>query len=143
MTKLATIALYVQMAVLSLGAVAFLTQQDPIAAIEPIRSRQTAAFFIGFALVLLLLVVRRFKSEPQWLLVPIVVTTVDQIIGHLPDTLARFGALAIPYDPTPAAPVLLIGALILLGIYVAAYRSLSGTGVQVSTPSRSLQERGA
>jgi len=142
-TRLATIALYVQMAVLTLGAVAFLTQQDPIAAAEPIRSRQTAAFFIGFALVLLLLVVRRFKSEPRWLLVPIIVTGADQLIGHLPDTVARFGALAIPYDPAPAVPVLLIGALILIGIYVLAYRQLSGTGVRVSPPSTSFSERGA
>ncbi len=136
MTRLATIALYFQMAVLTLGAIAFLTQQDPIATAEPIRSRQTAAFFIGFGLVLLLLVGRRFKREPQWLLVPIVVATADTVIGHLPDIAARFGALNIPYDPSPAVPVLSIGGLILIGIYVLAYRELSRTGVQVSPATR-------
>ena len=136
MTRLATIALYVQMAVLTLGAILFLTQQDPTAAAEPIRSRQTAAFFIGFALVLLLLVVRRFKSEPQWLLVPIVFSTANVVISHLPNVAARFGALTIPYDQAPPLPVLAIGDLILIGIYALAYRELSGTRVQVSPATR-------
>jgi hypothetical protein len=130
MTRLATIALYVQMAFLTLGAVLFLSQQDPTAAAEPIRSRQTAAFFIGTALVLLLLVVRRFKSEPHWLLVPIVVTSLDFAIGHLPDIAAQLGVVRIPYDPAPPVPA--IASLIVLAIYVAAYRQLTRSGMQVS-----------
>src|SRR3989442_3396801 len=121
------------MVLLTLGAVLFLSQQDPLAAAEPARSRQTAGFFLGFALVLLLLVVRRFKSEPQWLLVPIVVTTVDGVITHVVDLAAQLGVLKIPYDPFPLPLVL---DLIVVPIYILAYRELTGARVQVSAATR-------
>jgi hypothetical protein len=41
-----------------------------VAAAEPIVSRQYAALSIAFAVVLLFIVLRRFQSDPVWLLVP-------------------------------------------------------------------------
>src|ERR1700682_677667 len=41
-----------------------------VSAAEPIVSRQYAALAIAFAVVLLFIVLRRFQSDPVWLLVP-------------------------------------------------------------------------
>jgi len=131
--RIAVIALYVQAAFLAFGAVVFLAQLDQLAAAEPARSRQTAAFFIATALVLLVLVVRRFEREPQWLLVPIIFATVDGVITHVVDAAAQLGVLQIVYDPLPLPLIL---DLITLPIYVLAYRELTGTRVSASTVAR-------
>lgn len=129
MIRSARIALYVQAAFLTLGAVLFLSQQNALAAAEPARSRETAAFFIAAALILLLLVVRRFKNEPQWLLVPIIFTTVDGVVTHVVDLAAQLGMLKTAYDPFL---VPLVFDLIVVPTYVLAYRELTGRSAQPS-----------
>ncbi len=133
MVRIAQVVLYVQIAFLAFGSIVFLAQLDALAAAEPARSRQVAAFFIATALVLLVLVVRHFKSEPQWLLVPIIFSIVDGVITHAVDAAAQVGVVHTAYDPFPLPLIL---DLIIVPIYVLAYRELTGVRVAPSGAAR-------
>jgi hypothetical protein len=131
--RIAKVVLYVQIAFLAFGTIVFLAQLDALSAAEPARSRQTAAFFIATALVLLLLVVRRFEGEPQWLLVPIIFSTVDGLVTHAVDAAAQIGVVHTAYDPLPLPLIL---DLIIVPIYVVAYRELTRMRVVPSNAAR-------
>jgi hypothetical protein len=75
MTRFMQVVLFINIALAALldgigGHILHVGPDGRIGALEPIVSRQYAAVSLAFAVVLLFIVLRRFQSDPAWLLVP-------------------------------------------------------------------------
>jgi len=121
MKRLVQVVLYANIAILLLGAVLFLTRKATIAAAEPAASRQVAALFLGIA-VTYWIVSRRFPHDARWLLVPIVIASIDFVVTHVVSFSSAIFGLGIPYDP--AYPLPLVADLIAIPVYVIGYLAL-------------------
>jgi len=99
-----------------LGYVFHVGPVGPAAAAEPIVSRQYAAVALGYAVVLLFVVMRRFQREPIWLLIP-AIFLVPLWVDAVYELLAGTGQIA---DYLP--PVII--RAILVASYVAGYFTL-------------------
>jgi len=120
--RLVTIGLYLNIAILLLGALLFLTRTAAIAAAEPAASRQVAALFLGIA-VTYWIVVRRFPQDPRWLVVPIVLASIDFLVTHVVSLASAVFGLGIPYDP--AFPLPLVADLVVIPIYIIGLMRLT------------------
>jgi len=89
------------------------------AAAEPIVSRQYAAVAIAFAVVLLFIVLRRFQSDPVWLLVPAAFLSALWL-----DAVYELSAGTGPSPISDYLPPTIIRA-ILVACYVAGYLVLT------------------
>lgn len=88
----------------------------PAGAAEPIVSRQYAAVALGYAVVLLFIVMPRFQREPIWLLVP-AISLIPLWIDALYELLAGTGQISDYLPPT-------IIRAVLVASYVAGYLTL-------------------
>jgi hypothetical protein len=135
MKRLVLVVLYANIAILLLGAVLFMTRKAAIAATEPATSRQVAALFLGIA-VTYWIVSRRFPQDARWLLVPIVIASIDFVVTHVVSFGSAVLGLGIPYDP--AYPLPLVADLIAIPVYVIGYVAL-----RRSTPQSLTNAAGA
>ena len=87
-----------------------------VAAAEPIVSRQYAAVALGYAVVLLFVVWRRFQRDPTWLLVP-AITLAALWLDAVYELAAGTGPVSENLPPT-------IIRLILVACYVTGYVTL-------------------
>jgi len=91
----------------------------PAGAAEPIVSRQYAAVALGYAVVLLFVVMRRFQREPIWLLVP-AMFLIPLWVDALYELFAGTGQISDYLPPAIIRPLLVAS-------YVAGYLTLRRT----------------
>ncbi len=110
-----------------LGYIFHVGPVGPAAAAEPVISRQYAAVALGYAVVLLFVVMRRFPREPSWLLVPAIFLTALWV-DALYELFARTGQLSDYLPPAIIRPILVAS-------YIAGYLALRRTTRHEAVPA--------
>ena len=120
MTTFMRIVLGINIALVALidlgGYVFHVGPTGPAGAAEPIVSRQYAAVALGYAVVLLFIVMPRFQREPIWLLVP-AMFLIPLWIDALYELFAGTGQISDYLPPAIVRPLL-------VAAYVAGYVTL-------------------
>jgi len=131
MTRFMRVVLGINIALVALidllGYVFHVGPAGPAAAAEPVVSRQYAAVALGYAVVLLFVVMRRFQREPIWLLVP-AMFLIPLWVDALYELFAGTG------QTSDYLPPVIVRAL-LVASYVAGYITLRRTTRHEGVPA--------